>query len=281
MFLRLDDQDLFFENRVSELNDIYSQYDPMQHIPIWSKTHTRGINLKNFRADNVYVWQKRNYRKQVLIDSFRKVVESDKNNLLELISEDGRFGVEKYSVDGKVFSRDLADSVLEINFLLDNLPKKPDRVLDIGAGYGRFARRSLECGFAKEVYCIDAIGLSTALSEFYLSPQIANGSAKVVYFHEQNELYSQEFDLATNMHSFSEMSLTQVEKWIDLVSNLAVPWIFIVPNGPTLSLNDGTDFAHLLLRRGYSIHTRRDKYPDSTPDFLKFYPATYYLLKLN
>lgn len=280
-FSKLDIRAVNFENRVAYLSNIYSQFDPDYLQPVWNYKHTQGISLRNFRADNVYVWQKRNYRKKTLLESFRKVIQSDEHNLLEFMSEDGSFGVEQYDVDGKTFSRDLADSVLEINFLMNHLPKQPLRVLDIGAGYGRFARRCLECGFAKEVFCIDAIAISTALSEFYLAPQIANGSAKVVCFHHQDFLYSQEFDLATNIHSFSEMSLTAVEKWVDLVAKLEIPWLFIVPNGPDLSLNDGTDFFHLLQRRGYNIHTRRKKYFNSTFCNQDFYPAIYYLLKLE
>lgn len=269
-----------FENRVAYLNNEYSQYQSQLDLPIWNKKHTRGINLRNFRADNVYVWQKRNYSEKVLLESFRTVVQSDQNGLLDLVTEDGGYGAENYVVDGKNFSRDLADSILEINFLLSALPKRPSRVLDIGAGYGRFAKRSIECGFTREVFCIDGVAVSTALSEYYLAPQISNGSVKVVCFHEQAHLYSEEFDLVTNIHSFSEMSLSEVEKWVDLIANLEIPWIFIVPNGPNLALNDGTDFSHLLIRRGYAIHAKRNKYPNSELSDQMFYPATYFLLKL-
>jgi hypothetical protein len=54
---------------------------------------------------------------------------------------------------------------------------------------------------------------------------------------------------------------------------------FIVPNGPDLALNDGSDFGEILEEAGYHIASVDDKFND--PDFSRFgiYPSKYFLLK--
>ncbi len=130
-----------FRLRVRYLDRLYKQKGGSRTSPVWTKSHTRHVNNENFRSDNVYVWQKRNYNYSDIINSYIEVKNLDTRNLLDTLKELGTFGVEVFDYGGSKFSRDLMDSVLEINFLADYLSMPLSRVLDIGAGYGRFASR--------------------------------------------------------------------------------------------------------------------------------------------
>ena len=75
------------------------------------------------------------------------------------------------------------------------------------------------------------------------------------------ELEPGSFDLAVNIHSFSECTHAAVEWWVELLERLAVPRVLIVPNEPTELLTleaDGSrrDFAALLERAGYRLAVR-------------------------
>ena len=65
------------------------------------------------------------------------------------------------------------------------------------------------------------------------------------------------FDLAVNIHSFSECTLEAIDWWVEQLRRLEVPTLLIVPNEPTelLSLEaDGTrrDFLPLVEAAGYA-----------------------------
>jgi hypothetical protein len=116
--------------------------------------------------------------------------------------------------------------------------------------------------------CVDAIAESTFLSEYYLGFRGVAPPARVVALHELDAgLAGSEFDVAVNIHSFSECPLAAVEWWIERVAALGVPELVIVPNEPTelLSLEpDGTrlDFAPALARAGYELVIREPVIPD-------------------
>ena len=93
----------------------------------------------------------------------------DRLGLLERLKEDGLFGALTFPFDeNMVLSRDLLDSVSEITFLEETISiSKRDqlKVLDIGAGYGRFAHRlSASLPAIGKVICTDAVAESTFLS---------------------------------------------------------------------------------------------------------------------
>jgi putative sugar O-methyltransferase len=268
-----------FKKRVAQLELLYRPFEVDKNPPVWGKKHTKRINNDNFRADSVFVWQKRNYKREQIFQSFKIVQAMDKRKLLDHLQETGEYCVETFYFEGRKISRDIMDSTLELNFLSEYLSTPLERVLDIGAGYGRFASRILECNLAKEVVCIDAIPISTATSEIYLASKIKDKKAYVLGLHERDELLGKKFDLAVNIHSFPEMSLIEVDYWARQLRRLGIEWLFVVPNGSNLSLNDGTDFESVLLNHGYKVHTSRDKYSIGDCNTGLFYPAKYFLLK--
>jgi hypothetical protein len=249
---------------------------------VWDKKHLKKFDITKFRADNIYVWQSREFEEVNYFLTYLYALEIDKLGLLRNLRESGDYGVETFIFNDIKVSRDLMDSVIEINYLNDLLnlsSKKELHVLDIGAGYGRFARRILETFPESTVTCIDAIPLSTCISRYYLDNFIQANHARVHDLESLEAIRPKEFDLAVNIHSFSEMSIESVKFWIDFLIKIEVEFLFIVPNGPELALNDGTNFGPLLQHSGFEILDRREKY--QIDEFSKFaiYPSTYYLLQ--
>ena len=66
------------------------------------------------------------------------------------------------------------------------------------------------------------------------------------------------FDLAVNIHSFSECTYAAVEWWVELLQRLRVPRLLVVPNEPDELLTlepDGRrrDFRPLIEGAGYRL----------------------------
>ena len=253
------------------------------HHPVWNFWHLFRLDEVNFISDNIYVWQTREYSEQNYLVSYDYASKNDQLNLLASISELGDFGVQFFSFYGKKVSRDLIDSVIEINYLDTQLEVSKIAnlsVLDIGAGYGRFAYRLISAFPNAKVTCVDAIPISTSISKVYLKQMIESSSVQVSDLSEVGVLKKDFYHLAINIHSFSEMSIESIRFWIKILVENKVKYIFIVPNKDSLSLNDGTDFGYLFSEAGYKIFDSRKKYSDSESDELGIYPSTYFLLEL-
>ena len=248
-------------------------------VPIWNRRHTKEVNLRNFRSDNAFVWQKRNYGLSQLEAAARIAIDLDESKLIDIIVEDGSYGAETYIYEGRVFSRDLVDSILELNYLFKCFPSGVGKILDIGAGYGRFSYRALEVGFTKQAVCVDAVPIGTLTSKVYLDEEIQNNKAQVIGVDELHKLKNHEIDLAINIHSFSEMSLSAVNLWVEFLNSIQVPWLFVVPNPPTLSLNNLTSFEDILKSKGFEVFDCREKYADHILKGEAIYPSTFYLLR--
>jgi putative sugar O-methyltransferase len=249
---------------------------------VWDKKHLRNLDVKKFRGDNVYVWQTRIYRDVNYFLSYIYALKIDKLGLHTKFSESGLFGAETFTFHDKLVSRDLIDSIIELNYLEEKLHLsniKNLHIIDIGAGYGRLAKRIQEGFEDVRVSCIDAIPVSTCLSRFYLDEYIQNGSVAVHQLDSVEAIPRGNIKLAINIHSFSEMTMNSVQYWVDFLVAKEVEYLFVVPNGPGLTLNDGRDFGVLFDKAGYRIIGKDSKYVDA--DFAKFaiYPSNYYLLK--
>ena len=266
----------------SDLSDKYRDLSIAHGGGVWNKRHLESFDVTKFRGDNVYVWQTRVFQEIHFFTSYLYALKVDKLGLHNRFIEEGSFGVETFNFEGRLVSRDLIDSIIEISYLEEKFQMsktKVFRILDIGAGYGRFAKRIQE-GFNNiEVSCIDAIPLSTCLSRVYLEGEIKVGRVTVHQLDTMDEVQDSSINLAINIHSFSEMSMTSVESWVRFLVEKRIENIFIVPNGPNLALNDGSDFGGLFENAGYHIESVGDKFSD--PDFSRFgiYPSKYFLLK--
>lgn len=274
--------DLSVRRWAGDLAEIYHNLGLEHGGGVWNKKHLDSFDVMKFRGDNVYVWQTRVFQEIHFFVSYLYTRKVDKLGLHNKLIETGSFGAETFSFDGKLVSRDLIDSIIEINYLEEKLQiskAKDFRILDIGAGYGRFAKRIQE-GFSNiQVSCIDAIPLSTCLSRVYLEAEMKAGKVKIYQLNTLDEVQTGAINLAINIHSFSEMSMTSVKSWVNFLVEKKIENIFIVPNGSSLALNDGSDFGGIFEKAGYRIASLDDKFSD--PDYSRFgiYPSKYFLLK--
>lgn len=261
--------------RLKELIIECAKYNRKFNKPlIWTKEYIDKIDLKYFRSDNPYVWQLRgsnqNYLSYALVTYYMKAI--DKRHFLEKLEEDNLFGVNTFTVDSKLVSRDLLDSINEIYFLDEhlNLYERDNlSVLDIGAGYGRLAHRMARAlPNLKYYYCTDAIATSTFISEYYTKFRKIENKAKVIpWSNIKNCIENKSVDIAINIHSFSEMTIPEIEGWLSLIQQKKVQYLFIKPNnnnceGKSLQINTGIDFSHVIEKYGYRLRAKQPTYKD-------------------
>jgi hypothetical protein len=266
--------------KLHSLRAAYASLDlPVCEPSRWTRTAVEDfLDLRYFRGETMITWHYRELPRISDLKYFvfaRYVLERDAYSLLSTLEEDGAFGCGTYTYPGYgTFSRDLLDSVNEILFLERGLQlsaRERFTALDIGAGYGRLAHR-LTAAYPRlaDYACVDAIPESTFISDYYLKFRGASPPARVVPLHEVDvHLSPGDFDLALNVHSFSECTYSAVEWWIQLLDRLEVPELFLVPNEPTELLTlepDGSrrDFAPLLERAGYRLTRREPVIEDPT-----------------
>ncbi len=225
------------------------------------------LDLRYFRGETLITWHYRELPRITALKYFvlvRYIQERDPQGLLSRLREDGAFGCWTFEYPGYGrFSRDLLESVNEIAFLQrEGVVSSHDdlRVLDIGAGYGRLAHRMVEaCAQVSDYCCVDAVAESTFLTDYYLEYRGCKPRARVVPLDRvDTELAAGAFDLAINIHSFSECTYAAVEWWLALISRLKIPQLLVIPNEPIdlLSLEpDGSrrDLAPSLERAGYHL----------------------------
>ena len=272
--------------RLVELKKRYTQITGIPHS-FWNSWE-KHVNLLRFRGEDDYVSQayfRQNTRRYEL--TFAYVEAMDNLGLLNLLKEDPLFGVKLWEfVPGKPVSRDLLDSIMEITFLQKTLGFQSQdrmRVLDIGAGYGRFAHRFNTAYPNSSITCIDPIATSTFLSEFYLKFRKCPGT-DVVSFDQLKTLQGRPFDLATNIHSWSECTKEFIGFWLDCLCDLKVPYLFIVPHVAELETVE-TNGIHLtyddeLERRNFKLVLREKKFHRSElVQQAGIFPTTYRLYK--
>ena len=245
----------------------------------WAKT----IGLDTFRGESQYLGQL-NFgatRGQYAVEL--AYVRQERPAWLDRLEEDGVFGVVTFDFDGKTVSRDLLDSILEVGFLHDALDLNATAldILDIGAGYGRFAHRLLELFDKHAVYCVDAVPISTLVCERYLGYRgYQRGHANTVPLNELDETLPKGVDVACNIHSWSECSRAAIDRWLGWLVDHDVRNLFIVPHDEQFLCMepDKTRPSYLpsLEAHGYKLATSRPKYPAGVEGA---FPTTYYLFE--
>jgi putative sugar O-methyltransferase len=283
--------------RLVELRQRYQQYKCAATSPsIWTQSHVSLIDLAHFRSDNPYVFQRFDSNGEVAHALTTYYLQrKDTLGLLERLREDRVFGAQTFDFESRfLVSRDLLDSINEINFLERTIGIASGtgfNVLDIGAGYGRFAHRLTEGvpGIGK-VFCTDAIATSTFLCEYYLRFRRASSAVVVPLDQLEHSLRNERVDLAVNIHSFSECRMEAVRWWLDLVCRHRVRYLFIVPNavsegGRRLALHNkagsgATDYEAEITNRGYRKIEASPKY--ETPNLQRsgVSPTWYHLFEL-
>jgi hypothetical protein len=271
-----------------ELREAYAALD----IPVLSRSRwdeeaiDSFLDLRWFRGETLFVWHYRELPRISELKYFvfaRYVRDRDALGLLDRLEEDGRFGCWTFSYPGwGRVSRDLLQSINEIAFLERQLgisSRESPAVLDIGAGYGRLAHRMVTAlPNVSDYCCVDAVPEATFLSDWYLRYRGCAPPAHVVRLDRiEQDLQPGAFQLAVNMHSFSECPIAAVQWWVDQLVRLQVPELLIVPNEPDELLSteeDGSrrDFAPLLAAAGYALDVTEPVIDD---------PAARELIRLN
>lgn len=282
--------------RLLALRERYARVDlPMAARTMWQQDYLdEEVDLTRFRGDNAYVWQFRNLgasAREKYYFYLRDLAARDSHGLLGKLTEDGLFGCWTFEYPGwPMVSRDLLDSVNELYFLdrhLGLLGRSGLRVLDIGAGYGRLAHRALAAMPGIERYvCVDGVPESTFLCEYYLGLRRCTDRADVIPLDELDaRLAGSRFDVAVNIHSFSEMSGAAIDGWVARAARLGTPWLLVVPNdgGRLLTMEpDGErqPFGPIIDRHGYRLQVQEPVFPD--PTFREFMGVTdqFFLFRL-
>lgn len=278
--------------RLKELEEKYAQFDREVTAPlVWNDQHLQADDLRFFRGCNAYVWQLRgkNFTPLGYALTTYYVKATDDFHLLDRLTEDGYFGIHTFQISSRTVSRDLLDSILEINFLERNLNISRWaglKIVDIGAGYGRLASRVLKAlPDIKSYYCTDAVALSTFVSEYYLRFRKVDDKGVVVpLFDIEKVLERDPPDIAINVHSFPECSISAIQWWLKRLEKSGVRYLMVVPNaladsGECLITNQGQDFSHHIAKAGYTLISREPKYKDDVVQQFGIAPAVYYLFE--
>jgi len=280
--------------RLQEFRQLYAGLDDAVKTPlVWSEEYTSMTDLKTFRGDNMWVNQRDGQflQERTYVLAAYYVLANDHLGLMQKLTEDGAFGAITLEVAGLRISRDLLDSVLEINFLDRHLhlaSRENTSILDIGAGYGRLAYRMLSAFSSVSNYrCTDVVPESSFVCEYYLRFRGLENRAEVVPATAiDHVLQSNKIDLAMNIHSFSECNLEAVEWWMNRISRNGVKYLFIVPNagnnsGQLLLTNIREDILPVIEKSGYRLIARESKFADPQVQKFGLNPTYYYLFELS
>lgn len=215
----------------------------------------------------------------------------DTLGLLHVLEEDDYFGSFTFTIDNKLVSRDLLDSIMEIYFLEKHLNLSNSQgitILDIGAGYGRLGHRMVRGLTSVAQYlCTDAIPISTFLSEYYLRFRDLQGRATVVPLDEvEQALQSRTVNIAINVHSFSECRIAAIDWWVSILAKYGIKYLMIVPNalnhgGERLTTGDGQDFGKVIEKYGYRHIAKDPKYRDPVVQRYAINPTCHHLFELQ
>jgi hypothetical protein len=279
--------------RLVDLRERYKTCDSRVTTPdIWKQDYVGPQDILTFRADNAYLWQRREPNMHetgyALTEFYVRVIDS--LGFLEKLSEDDLFGAYTFVFDTKLVSRDLLDSILEMYFLERHLglsSRKNFNVLDVGAGYGRLAHRMTTAVPGLGAYlCTDGVAVSTFICEYYLRFRGLTDKARVVPLYEvDNVMEEQAVDLAINIHSFSECTLSAIDWWLSLLERHGIRYLMVVPNGDDdhkgelLLTNDGKDFGGLIESRGYRLVAQDPKFGDPIVQKYAISPTHHYLFE--
>lgn len=255
--------------RLTELRRAYAALaTPATDHSQWKPSNVEGyLDLAYFRGDSMIQWHYRELARATRLKMFAYLsyLKIEDDGMLEKLGEDGLFGCWTYEYAGHPpVSRDLLDSVNELRFLdrqLSILGGGALRVLDIGAGYGRLAHRAVAAVPHLEDYCcVDAVPESSFLCEYYLSFRRCEPPARMLPLHQLGTLRPGQFDLAVNVHSFSECPEAAVSWWLARLRELQVPMLFVVPNEPDGFLSREKTGRHDLMPvledAGYRLRVR-------------------------
>lgn len=148
-------------------------------------------------------------------------------------TRDAEFGARVVKTSYGYVTRMWLEAEEEMAFVLKQEGRMlPPSVVEIGGGYGRLAvPLSVHC---RRYVCVDPIPISTQVCREYCG-RFANGRVEVPSLPDflalKNRGDEYKFDLAINVHSWNECTTEQIEWWLTMLRELAVPYLFTVSHG--------------------------------------------------
>ncbi|OEV02640.1 putative sugar O-methyltransferase [Streptomyces oceani] len=137
-------------------------------------------------------------------------------------------------VDGQSVCMDYLQAVLELGFIEKEVDLTGGNVVEIGAGYGRTCHAMLSNHDLSSYWIVD-LRNTLLLSRRYLREVLDDGQFAKVRFVENDSidtaLGSERFDLAVNVHSFTEMTPATVQDYLDLIDSRCAAFFVKNPVG--------------------------------------------------
>jgi len=244
--------------------------------------HKHKVSTEHFRADTQFLGIQNIFPYEEITNYIKTL----NKPWLDILKEDDSFSIVTRNVNGIIVSRDLLDSIMELEFLetqcgfdLNNM-----KILDIGAGYGRMAHRITAAYPNSFVYCTDAIPVSQDVCRKYLEFRSVK-NAKVVAPDELDKIDKP--DMALNIHSFPECTREEINGWLDWLVEHEVENFMVIPhqwasegiygqpnwNCEMFCIEDGKSFRPDIESHGYKL----EKYWRP----LESNPRDFYLFKLE
>ncbi len=212
----------------------------------------------------------------------------DEFNLLDKFIDDGAYGCIRIRLaDNFIVCRDQLDSILELYFLIECLQLKESdtlKLIDIGAGYGRFAHRFVTTFPNAFVYAADAVPHSTFFCDYYMQYRGITEKVKPICIYDLTKIDDKNINIATNIHSWSECPIEAIEDSVRIIKELGIDYLFFVPHSePAFSLE--INGSHKLIepvfkKYGFNLVTKRKKFHKSRLlDLRGIFNSTYHLYK--
>ena len=276
-------------SRLRDLIAAYAKFDRQVTTPaVWVDGRLNTSHLLYFRGQSPFVWQiGPDFEDFRYVLSYYALKCSAAADLLASLNEDRLFGVYTVEIDGRPISRDLLDSVREIDFIRSHvgLGRPVTVILDIGAGYGRLVHRLDQVtGANVRTFATDAFAGSTFVSEYYL--QFRKAGVKVIPLPEVEAfLEKHPLTLAVNIHSFSECTPAAIEWWVSRLARNRTRYLLIVPNrrdpetGACLT-NVGENMETIFEQYGYAAVAREPRFIDPIVQLYGIDPSYLNLFKL-
>ncbi len=219
-------------------------------LAMWDTWQARvQASLPNFAAHPIFVDQSQS---EAEFQSVADYVWSKTQGQIdhEGMLRDAEFGARVVETTRGKLTRMWLDSAVEIEFLSRHMPLDAgERILDIGAGYGRLAGAfagmfdEIQHGNPRYV-CVDPVPISTQICRNYCARFAPK--AEVPSLPDFLALHNQHhyaFDLAINVHSWNECTREQISAWLDLLDELKVPLMFTVSHGDNAGKIEGSYYA--------------------------------------
>lgn len=263
-------------------------------VSMWDTARLKkGLQLPYFRSDNIYLYQTRDINTpDSMVLTYKYVKSNDILEILKMSEERGEFGAEIVHIPtyGNV-SRDLLDSVTELNFLENKIGLSGIQnltIYDIGAGYGRLALHAIKhLNNIKEYVCLDAIAESLGLCEFYLKHNKIEPSKYKIGILPHDFIPPQN-SIAVAIHSFPEMPIDSILNWLSFMQKMKTDWIYLVPNREkhsganllsTEKNGDRLNYSAMFAQYGFEKHGVFPKYDDLDVQKYGVSPTMYHLYR--